>query len=138
MDRFNKIIEDFKNSLSRFEEAVLKTEELKNTSEYPFYRDSAIQRFEFTFEIMWKTLKVFLEREGIICRSPRSCIRELFSAGFISEKGTMHLHLLQMLEDRNLTVHTYRESIAEEIFERLPSHVNILRKISTLLLSSER
>ncbi|GAB6077222.1 HI0074 family nucleotidyltransferase substrate-binding subunit [Desulfurobacterium crinifex] len=136
MDRFDKIVEDFKKSISRFEEAVLKSQELKNTSEYPFYRDSAIQRFEFTFEIMWKTIKVFLEMEGIICRSPRSCIRELFSAGFISEEEARHL--LKMLEDRNLTVHTYRESVAEEIFERLPSHVNILKRILTLLFSSER
>lgn len=131
MDRFDKIVEDFEKSISRFEEAVLKSQELKNTSEYPFYRDSAIQRFEFTFEIMRKTIEVFLEMESIICRSPRSCIRELFPAGFISEEEARYL--LRMLEDRNLTVRTYRESVAEEIFERLPFYVSLFKKVLNLL-----
>ncbi|WP_456397902.1 HI0074 family nucleotidyltransferase substrate-binding subunit, partial [Desulfurobacterium sp.] len=111
MDRLNKIISDLKKSIIKLEEAILKTEKSKNTEDYPFFRDSAIQRFEFTFEIMWKTIKLFLEKEGIICRSPRSCIREFFSTGYITEDDTRKL--LQMIEDRNATVHTYKETVAE-------------------------
>ncbi len=99
----------------------------RTTGEYSFYRDSAIQRFEFTFEIFWKSLKYFLDKEGIICRSPRSCIREFFTAGYLSEDEVRVL--FQMIEDRNLTVHTYIEELAEEIFSHLTLYEKILQDI---------
>jgi len=49
---------------------------------------------------MWKTIKLFLEKEGIICRSPRACIRELFSAGYIHEENAREL--LRMIDYRNM------------------------------------
>ena len=71
MDRYEKSLEDFAKALKRLEEAFRRAKELEGTEEYTFYRDSTIQRFEFTFEIMWKAVKRFLEKEGITCRSPR-------------------------------------------------------------------
>jgi len=97
----------------------------KGTEDYTFYRDSAIQRFEIAFELMWKTVKLFLEKEGIICRSLRTCIRELFSAGFIQEKEAREL--LKMIDYRNMTVHTYNEETAEEIFRKLPLYVDLFK-----------
>ena len=37
-----------------------------------------------------------------------------------------------MVEDKNLTVHTYREEVAEEIFSRLPGYLKALEKLSEL------
>ncbi|WP_164930610.1 HI0074 family nucleotidyltransferase substrate-binding subunit [Aquifex aeolicus] len=127
MDRLNKILKDFSSAVNRLEKAINKAKEFKGSEEYSFYRDSAIQRFEFTFELMWKVLKVFLEKEGILCRSPRSCIRAFFNAGYSTEEETRLM--LKMVEDRNLTVHTYNEKLAEEIFSRLESYVKIFRSI---------
>ena len=76
------------------------------------------------------SVKALLEREGIICRSPRTCFRELFSAGLIDEETVREL--LKMVEDRNLTVHTYREEVAEEIFNRLPGYLKALEKLIEL------
>lgn len=39
-------------------------------------RDGVIKRFEFTFELFWKTIKMLLEYEGFDCAGPRSCIKE--------------------------------------------------------------
>lgn len=40
-------------------------------------RDAAIQRFEYTFEAVWKFLREYLgEKEGIISNSPKACFRE--------------------------------------------------------------
>ena len=73
-----KIVSDFGTALGRLKEAYQKALDRKQ-EDYPFFRDSAIQRFEFTVEIFWKCLKAYLkEREGIDCRSPKSCIREFF------------------------------------------------------------
>ncbi len=130
MDRLEKVVKDFREALGRFQESLTKVEENKDSEDYPFFRDSAIQRFEFTFEIMWKAMKMFLESEGILCRSPRGCIRELFTAGYISEEDTRIL--LKMLNDRNMTVHTYREEIAEDIVSRLKDYAKTLQKLETI------
>lgn len=78
-------------------------------------RDGVIQRFEFTFELLWKTAKIFLEYEGFRCAGPRSCIKEGVRREILSEGEV----LLDMLEDRNKTTHIYDEHTAEEIFERI-------------------
>jgi len=81
-------------------------ERLKADLERPkdeFIRDSAIQRFEFTFELAWKTLKTFLELQGLEARSPRAAIRGAFQVGLLPEDPFW----LEMLELRNLTNHTY-------------------------------
>lgn len=81
-------------------------------------RDATIQRFEYTFDLAWKSLRLFLkEAHGIICNSPKSCFREGFRVELYDEKLTELL--LQMTDDRNETVHTYDENRAEEIFQRI-------------------
>ena len=94
------IISDFELALRRLEEAYRKASDQRE-GDYSFFRDRAIQRFEFTVEIFWKCLKAFLkEREGIDCRSPKSCIREFFSLGSFSEEQTMLF--LEMIDSRKL------------------------------------
>ena len=134
MDRFEKVISEFEDALERLGEAYEKTVELRGKEEYPFYRDSTVQRFEFTFETAWRAMKEFLGREGILCRSPRGCARELFSAGYISEEDAKAF--FRMIEDRNLTVHTYREEVAEEIVSRMGEHIQLLRKFLGLFRGS--
>ena len=81
-------------------------------------RDATIQRFEYTFEACWKFVKEYLkEKEGIICNSPKSCFRELFSLGFLSEEETVNC--LDMTDKRNETSHTYKEELARIIFDKI-------------------
>ena len=123
-----KKLADFKNALHRLEEAYDKTVAHQNDAEYAFFRDSAIQRFEFTLEIGWKSIKSYLlEQDGIECRSPKACMRELFSAGHITEAEIKKL--LMMVDDRNLTTHTYHEVVADEIFSHIGSYLSVLKKI---------
>ena len=125
-------IGNFGKALKRFEEAHTRAVSCKREDDYSFFRDSAIQRFEFTVEIFWKAVKAFLkEMEGIDCRTPKYCVREFFSAGYLDEEST--LSLLKMIDDRNLASHTYREEIAEEIFLRLQEYLAILRRIHSRL-----
>ncbi len=122
------LIENFEKALMRLQEAHLKAKADTRKNDYYFFRDSAIQRFEFTVEIFWKTIKSFLrEKEGIDCRTPKSCIRDFFSAAYLDEELTVVL--LKMIDDRNLTSHTYREEIAEKIFLKLERYIEILQYI---------
>lgn len=73
----DRLLSDLKNAFSRLKESYDKTINSQNTADYSFFRDSTIQRLEVTIEILWKTVKEFLKlKEGIECRSPKSCIRD--------------------------------------------------------------
>ena len=130
------LIENFEKALIRLHEAHSRAKADRKEDDYYFFRDSTIHRFEFTVEIFWKTIKSFLkEKEGVDCRTPKSCIREFFSAGYLDEDLT--IVLLEMIDDRNLTSHTYREEVAEEIFSRLQRYIEVLKLISLKLKNSK-
>lgn len=49
--------------------------------------DGTLHRFEFTFELAWKTMKDYLEYSGIIegTGSPREIIKTAFANGIIDD-----------------------------------------------------
>ncbi len=108
MNRLEQVQQDFEDAYFRLEEAV-------NEAETELEIDGAIQRFEFSFQLFWKLLQRKLEREGLTCRSPRGCIKEAYRIGLLDDEES----LLEMLEDRNKTVHIYDEAKSREIFRRI-------------------
>jgi nucleotidyltransferase substrate binding protein (TIGR01987 family) len=107
-----------KNRRESFEQALRRLEEAVQDAESDLEIDGVIQRFEFTFELFWKSLQAYLEREGIICRSPRSCIKEAYRLELLEDEE----QALRMLEDRNDTVHLYDEDASRAVYERIKSH----------------
>ena len=88
-------------------------------------RDAALQRFEYTFEAVWKaSQRYLLLREGMDLGSPKACIRAARDVELFSDAETERA--LAMADDRNLTVHTYNEALANAIFARLPQHAAAL------------
>jgi len=117
--------ERFRERLHLFRRAV---DRLANALAQPkneFLRDSAIQRFEFTFELAWKVLKEYLELQGLEARSPKAAIRGAFQVGLLPEDPGW----LEMLELRNLTSHTYDEALAERIYGELPNALERFRQL---------
>ncbi len=102
-------------ALDKLENAYQKLKEGVLQAKDELDRDGVIRRFEFTSELLWKTLKIVLEYNGISCKSPRECIKLAFRHGFIEDDEV----LLDILEDRNRTSHIYNEQLAKEIFERI-------------------
>lgn len=88
-------------------------------------RDAAIQRFGYTCEAVWKATQRYpREVEGLSIGSPKGSIRASRDVGLITdEQITLGL---EMIDDRNLTVHTYNESLAEAICRQLPSYADFL------------
>lgn len=87
-------------------------------------RDAAIQRFEYSFEAVWKAAQAYLSEEGLTAASPRATIRASLAVGVLDETATRLA--LKMLDDRNLSVHTYNEMLAEAIFARLGEHAQVM------------
>jgi len=99
-------------------------------------RDAAILRFESGFEAVWKAAQRYLLlAEGVAVNSPKAVLRGCRDAGHLEDTATEHA--LEMADDRNLTVHTYNEGLAQAIYSRLPRHhalmVGLVRSIRAAL-----
>jgi len=70
-----------------------------------------IQFFEIAFELSWKLMKDYLEAQEIIVKSPREAIKQAYQIELIQEG---HLWI-DALSDRNATVHTYDENMAQKM-----------------------
>lgn len=112
----------------KYKDAQNSLETLRSILTEPFsiiIRDATVQRFEYTFEAFWKFIQEYLkEKEGIIANSPKGCFKEIFSIGFSSEDETVQL--LEMTDKRNETSHTYKEKVAQGIFERVNGYAIIM------------
>jgi nucleotidyltransferase substrate binding protein (TIGR01987 family) len=114
---------DTKKLKERFEnysKAVVKLNEiLQEEEKVDYIYDATIQRFEFTYELAWKLLKEYLSYNGIAdVNSPREAFKEAFASGVISNGEKW----IEMLKDRNITTHTYKESQAKVVYNNVKTN----------------
>lgn len=71
-----------------------------------------IKAFEFTFELAWNVIKDYYQYQGITdIQGSRDAFRTAFNHGLIEDGETW----MKMIESRIQTIHTYNESVAEDI-----------------------
>jgi nucleotidyltransferase substrate binding protein (TIGR01987 family) len=87
-------------------------------------REGLTQRFEFTFELAWKTLKDYLDESGITLpiATPREVIKTAFAANIIDD-GPLWL---SMLDHRYLLSHSYDEQRFDEAVRAIDQKYNTL------------
>ena len=108
--------EKLRNSLESLGRSVARLEEAgREPDDNPLLVDGTIQRFEFVWEVVWKTLKRALVEEGIETRTPREALEGAYQAGWLSDEVVW----LAMMKDRNETSHAYDEAMARKICKRI-------------------
>lgn len=117
------LFKDFQKSLTRLKEGLKKNKSI-------LIRDACIKRFEITFELSWKLLKVFLNDQGFICNSPKSCLQQAFSFGLIKDNPGW----IDMVNDRNFSVHTYSEKFADHLFARLKNYSKLFSDLEKKII----
>ncbi len=107
----------FEERKSDLEKATNKLKEALQEEETDLTIDGVLHRFEFTFELAWKTMKDYLEYQGIVEKigSPREVIKEAFSVGLI-DNGQIWI---QMMLSRNSLSHLYDEETSREIYDNI-------------------
>jgi len=121
---------EHKYAITKFENAFLRLKEAAEAAQDELEKDGTIQRFEFTFELMWKTLRIALQDSGINVKTPKESLQEAFRLGWLKNEEIF----LNMLEDRNKTSHIYDKNTADEIFERIcKSYVSAIGEIFDVL-----
>lgn len=113
------------NLLKEFKKASERFQDVMRQKENEYIRDSAIQRFEFTFELAWKTMKAYLEEKGVKVYSPKDAIRGAFQNRIIPEDVTW----LDMLDTRNETSHLYNEAMAEKVYAKLSAYLPLFEAL---------
>lgn len=98
--RWKQRFQNFEKAFSQLKVAVEQYPDLSDLE-----KEGLIQRFEYTFELAWKTLKDFLESQGVDVKFPRDTIKQAFHYELIANGEVW----MDMLEKRNLIAHTYNE-----------------------------
>lgn len=107
--RWLQRFDNYQKALVRLQRAV----ELAGTRPLTeLEQQGLIQGFEFTHELAWNTLKDFLVFRGVSnILGSRDATRAAFKADILEDGETW----MEMIKSRNLSTHTYREEIANEI-----------------------
>lgn len=118
-------IENYHHAMAQLEEAVAVYSRDRGDS---LYRDGLIQRFEFTVELAWKSLKEFLEDQGTVLSitSPRAVLKDAYAAGVIMDADVWD----EIIRSRNVTSHVYDEKTAIEVADRVcNTYLPVLKKL---------
>lgn len=99
---------NFNRAVDLLQEAA----KLKNPSDLEI--EGMIQRFEYSFELAWKTLKDYLEEKGFApIVGSKEALRLAFANGIITDGETW----MKMIQSRNLTSNLYDQNVANSIAE---------------------
>ncbi len=121
MKRFIERKQDLTNATKRLKEAL-------EQEETDIVIDGVLHRYEFTFELAWKTLKDYLEYLGIPMNtgSPREVIKESFAHNLISDGETW----IKMMLARNSLSHLYDEETSRQIYVAIKNeYIHELEKL---------
>ena len=73
-------------------------------------KEGFVQRFEYTLELAWKTLKDYLLEQGFDLASPKEVFRQAFQNEIITDGEIW----MEALNRRNLSSHTYNAQVLEQ------------------------
>lgn len=117
MKRFEERKQDYSNAVDRLKEG-LQEEETRLAI------DGILHRFEFTFELAWKTLKDYLEYMGFTEKtgSPREVIQSGFKQGIIEDGEAW----IKMMLARNSLAHLYDEEESRKVYKSVKENYIVL------------
>mgnify|MGYP001558045862 FL=1 len=112
------ILKDFKKAIRRLDEVLV----LNKTS---ITRDSAIKRFELCFDLSWKAIKIYSKEQGFECNSPRTAFETAFKLRWVDHDEGW----IDMIKDRNTSVHLYQERFADHVYKKLPDYLKLYKEL---------
>lgn len=127
--RWKQRFKNFEAAFKKLTQAIELLDGLDDLS-----KEGLIQRFEYTFELAWKTLKDYLESKGENVKFPRDVIKKAFQAEIINN-GELWL---EMLEKRNLLSHIYDENTFNTVmFLIQESYYSEIKNLYNFLLNEQ-
>lgn len=111
--------ERFELARTQFGKALARLHEAIEADETPLIRDALIQRFEFTYELAWKSMFYWLRDQGEkVPEMVNPVLQAAFRCELISDPQVWE----ETKDSRNETSHTYNEVKAIEVASFVRSH----------------
>lgn len=89
-----------------------------------------VQTYQYNFELAWKTLKDYLEEQGVVAKFPRDVIKNAYKYEIIDDGDVW----LEMLNHRNLIAHIYSEKIFNTVLKDIENkYFNEITKVHNYL-----
>jgi len=99
-------------------------------------KNGQAQKFEYTLELAWKVIKIFLkQQEGIDEASPKKVTKAFYLAGYMQEDA--YLEMIQAIDDRNKLSHIHEQREFEGIVARLPKYATLLQGVLQTLKGAD-
>ena len=106
----------FRKAIDSLSESLEWYRDKSTTAPSEILRDSAIQRFEYTYELAWKMMKRWLETNMGATYVDGISRKELFRMAAEQRLIDDPLKWFEYHEARNQSSHTYDESVAQDVF----------------------
>ena len=117
-ERLNLRLKEFERALEDFSKALSIQPELFPDLVADTLKSGWIQKFEFTTELMWKTLKDYcFVKLGLDVMSPKRAVKSFFESGACDY--ALYETLLGLLDLRNSLSHMYRKKLFESAVARM-------------------
>ena len=130
--KFTRKLKDLETALANFRDALTLEPSLFPELVADNIKSGQIQKFEFTVELLWKTVQVFLfEVDGIDVVTPKSVAKQFVEAGYCDYET--YERFIRAINDRNQLSHIYRQEMAETIRQRLPESVQMAERIVSVM-----
>jgi len=113
-------------TLNEFIRVIDRLDEAVRQPKSDFLRDSVIQRFEFSVELAWKSARRAM---GVTTTAPKDVVREMAQSGYIDDVAIW----LKAIDMRNLSSHTYKEDLAEQVYAFACAFVPTLQALARRL-----
>ena len=108
-ERTRRSVESFRKALAALDRSVAAP--VTEPRDLP----GIVKDFELLYELSWKTLKEVLESAGHTPGTAREVYQVAYQTNLIGDESGW----VEMIEDRNLTVHAYNEGFARELAGRI-------------------
>jgi nucleotidyltransferase substrate binding protein (TIGR01987 family) len=111
--RWQQRLDHYLKALSQLKKAVELSQQRSLTE---LEQQGLIQAFEFTHELAWNVIKDYFEYQGnVSITGSRDASREAFQKGLVLDGAGW----MEMIKSRNKTSHTYNQSVANDIVEKV-------------------
>lgn len=115
--RWEYRFDNYKRAFLLLREAMELRREKKIT---PLEEEGIIQRFEYSWELAWKTLKDYLDNEGVVLEkiTPKEVIIKAIEAKIIIDREKW----MKTLDDRNKMSHQYSHEVFSQVIENIENN----------------
>lgn len=111
------------------EDILLRWQEVLKQPESDIIRDSAILRFELTYEVAWKLVQLLAREQGYEVNSPRQAFQRAFTLGWISDEEIW----VDIIRACNTATHVYRQEYAEALYRELGKYYQAFEELGDAL-----